>query len=98
MDGRKPKLLMDIHSMSEVNNSRSERDCQDRQQVKPLMAILTSVGQNVTDVKEGEGRNKAGTDSDKSEYAVKEVNNNNKSRVFESSSIELQNVQECEQQ
>jgi NADH-quinone oxidoreductase subunit G len=62
MDGRKPKLLMDIHSVSEVNTV----------DLNELPGPATNAtfnnnpkasGTNVTDVKEGYGRNLAGTDS-----------------------------------
>lgn len=62
MDGRNPKLLMDIHQISEVNTVDLN--------VLPGPATNATfngypeaVGTNVTDVKEGKGRNVAGTDS-----------------------------------
>jgi NADH-quinone oxidoreductase subunit G len=62
MDGRKPKLLMDIHNVSQVNTVDLN--------VLPGPATgatfngnPSSSGTNVTDVKKGEGRNIAGTDS-----------------------------------
>ncbi|HEU4633931.1 MAG TPA: hypothetical protein VFS22_08105, partial [Flavisolibacter sp.] len=62
MDGRKPKLLMDIHSVSEVNtvdlNKISGPATGATFNGNPL-----STGNNPTDVKEGKGRNLAGTDS-----------------------------------
>lgn len=60
--GRKPKLLMDIHSVSEVNlvdlNEISGPATNATFNGDP-----TSSGKNVTDVKKGVGRNIAGTDS-----------------------------------
>jgi NADH-quinone oxidoreductase subunit G len=62
MDGRKPKLLFDIHSVSEVNTV-------DLNELPGPATSATfnsnpkSSGTNVTDVKEGYGRNLAGTDS-----------------------------------
>lgn len=62
MNGRQPKLLMDIHSISKVNTV----------DLNTLPGPATSatfnghpesVGKNVTDVQEGKGRNLAGTDS-----------------------------------
>jgi NADH-quinone oxidoreductase subunit G len=62
MSGRNPKLLMDIHTVSDVNTV----------DLNLLPGPATgatfngnpqSVGSNITDVKEGAGRNKAGTDS-----------------------------------
>jgi NADH-quinone oxidoreductase subunit G len=62
MDGRKPKLLMDIHSVSEVNtvdlNKISGPATGATFNGNPL-----ATGSNPTDVKEGKGRNLAGTDS-----------------------------------
>jgi NADH-quinone oxidoreductase subunit G len=62
MDGRKPKLLMDIHDVSEVNqvdlNELAGPATHATFNGEPL-----STGVNVTDVKEGVGRNIAGTDS-----------------------------------
>ena len=62
MDGRKPKLLMDIKEVTDVNQVDLD--------VLPGPATSAtfngnpkSVGKNVTDVKEGLGRNIAGTDS-----------------------------------
>jgi NADH-quinone oxidoreductase subunit G len=60
--GRKPKLLMDIHSVSEVNRV-------DLNEIPGPATGATfdtnskSSGTNVTDVKEGKGRNVFGTDS-----------------------------------
>lgn len=62
MDGRKPKLLMDIHNVSEVNTV-------DLNEIEGPATNATfngspgASGVNVTDVKEGTGRNMAGTDS-----------------------------------
>jgi NADH-quinone oxidoreductase subunit G len=62
MHGRKPKLLMDIHQVSEVNNV-------DLNEIKGPATSRTfngdphASGTNVTDVKVGEGRNMQGTDS-----------------------------------
>ena len=62
MDGRAPKLLLDIREVTNVNQVDLD--------VLPGPATNatfngnpTSVGQNVTDMKEGNGRNLAGTDS-----------------------------------
>ena len=60
--GRKPKLLMDIHSISEVN-------LVDLNEIAGPATGATfngnpkSTGTNATDVKEGQGRNLEGTDS-----------------------------------
>jgi NADH-quinone oxidoreductase subunit G len=60
--GRKPKLLMDIHTVSEVN-------LVDLNEIPGPATNATfnnnakSTGTNVTDVKEGQGRNLEGTDS-----------------------------------
>jgi NADH-quinone oxidoreductase subunit G len=62
MKGRKPKLLMDIHQVSEVNKI-------DLNEINGPATSRTfngdphSAGHNPTDVKEGTGRNLAGTDS-----------------------------------
>ncbi len=62
MDGRKPKLLMDIHAVSGVNNVN----------LNEIAGPATGAtfdgneqasGTNVTDVKSGQGRNLQGTDS-----------------------------------
>lgn len=62
MDGRRPRVLLDIHTVSDVNSVDLD--------VLPGPATNatfngnpTAVGHNVTDVKEGQGRNLAGTDS-----------------------------------
>lgn len=62
MDGRKPKLLMDIHSISQVNTV-DLNEIQGPATGRTFNGEPLSVGSNVTDVKEGRGRNKAGTDS-----------------------------------
>ena len=62
MDGRKPKLLMDIHSVSEVNKVNLN-EIQGPATGKTFNGDPHAVGTNVTDVKEGKGRNLAGTDS-----------------------------------
>lgn len=60
--GRRPKLLMDIHSISQVNTV-------DLNEIAGPATGATfngnskSTGKNVTDVKEAQGRNQAGTDS-----------------------------------
>jgi NADH-quinone oxidoreductase subunit G len=60
--GRKPKLLMDIHTISDVN-------LVDLNEIPGPATGATfdndpkSSGTNVTDVKEGQGRNVFGTDS-----------------------------------
>lgn len=62
MDGRKPKLLMDIHNVSEVNNvdlNNIDGPATDA----TFNGYPLSTGTNVTDVKVGKGRNMAGTDS-----------------------------------
>jgi NADH-quinone oxidoreductase subunit G len=62
MDGRDPKLLMDIRKVTDVNQV-------DLNELAGPATSATfngnpkSVGHNVTDVKEGKGRNLAGTDS-----------------------------------
>jgi NADH-quinone oxidoreductase subunit G len=62
MNGRDPKLLMDIHEVSEVNTV----------DLNLLPGPATNAtfngrpadsGSNITDVKEGKGRNLSGTDS-----------------------------------
>ncbi|HZH01510.1 MAG TPA: hypothetical protein VEY32_10535, partial [Flavisolibacter sp.] len=62
MDGRKPKLLMDIHSISEVNTV-DLNEIQGPATSATFNGNKNSTGINVTDVKEGQGRNVAGTDS-----------------------------------
>jgi len=62
MDGRKPKLLLDIHTISGVNNV-------DLNNIDGPATGATfngeplATGTNITDVQIGEGRNRAGTDS-----------------------------------
>lgn len=62
MDGRKPKLLLDIHSISEVNNV-DLNELPGPATSKTFNGDPLSVGHNPTDIKEGKGRNLAGTDS-----------------------------------
>jgi NADH-quinone oxidoreductase subunit G len=62
MDGRKPKLLMDIHTVSEVNKI-DLNELPGPATSKTFNGDPTSVGHNPTDVKAGKGRNLAGTDS-----------------------------------
>ncbi|MDQ3683448.1 MAG: 2Fe-2S iron-sulfur cluster-binding protein [Bacteroidota bacterium] len=62
MNGAKPKLLMDIHTVSGVNNVElSEIDGPATN--KTFHGDPHSTGINITDVKQGEGKNLAGTDS-----------------------------------
>jgi NADH-quinone oxidoreductase subunit G len=62
MDGHKPRLLLDIKEVTDVNQV-------DLNEINGPATSATfngnpkSVGVNVTDVKEGKGRNIAGTDS-----------------------------------
>ncbi|MGZ5286724.1 MAG: hypothetical protein ACXWB9_06050, partial [Flavisolibacter sp.] len=62
MEGRKPKLLMDIHSISKVNtvdlNELPGPATGNTFNGDPLAS-----GTNITDVKKGYSRNQAGTDS-----------------------------------
>ncbi len=60
--GRKPNLLMDIHSVSEVNNV-DLNEINGPATNATFNGHPTVSGVNVTDVKEGKGRNLAGTDS-----------------------------------
>lgn len=62
MNGRKPKLLMDIHQVSEVNNV-DLNEIQGPATNKTFSGDPHAFGTNVTDVKVGEGRNMQGTDS-----------------------------------
>ena len=62
LEGRKPKLLMDIHTVSEVNNV-DLNELPGPATGKTFNGDPTSFGHNPTDVKEGKGRNLAGTDS-----------------------------------
>jgi NADH-quinone oxidoreductase subunit G len=62
MDGRAPKLLLDIRNVTEVN--QVDLDVLEGPATNATFnGNPTSVGHNVTDVKEGKGRNLAGTDS-----------------------------------
>jgi NADH-quinone oxidoreductase subunit G len=60
--GRKPKLLMDIHSVSEVNLV-DLNEIPGPATNATFNGDPTASGKNVTDVKKGVGRNMAGTDS-----------------------------------
>jgi len=60
--GRKPKLMMDIHAVSEVNKV-DLNEIQGPATGKTFNGDPHAQGLNVTDVKEGVGRNLAGTDS-----------------------------------
>jgi NADH-quinone oxidoreductase subunit G len=62
MHGRKPKLLMDIHEVSEVNKV-DLNDIPGPATSKTFNGDPNATGHNPTDVKEGKGRNLAGTDS-----------------------------------
>ncbi len=62
MNGRKPKLLMDIHQVSEVNNV-DLNEIQGPATNRTFNGDAYASGTNVTDVKVGEGRNMEGTDS-----------------------------------
>jgi NADH-quinone oxidoreductase subunit G len=62
MKGRDPKLLMDIHSVSKVNTV-DLNEINGPATSKTFNGDSKSVGHNPTDVKEGKGRNLAGTDS-----------------------------------
>jgi NADH-quinone oxidoreductase subunit G len=62
MEGRKPKLLMDIHKVSEVNNVNLN-EIQGPATGATFNGNAHSTGTNVTDVKVGQGRNLKGTDS-----------------------------------
>jgi NADH-quinone oxidoreductase subunit G len=62
MSGHKPKLLMDIHSVSEVNLV-DLNELQGPATNQTFNGNAAAVGHNPTDVKEGKGRNIAGTDS-----------------------------------
>ncbi len=62
MNGRKPKLLMDIHQVSEVNNV-DLNEINGPATGKTFSGDPHAFGTNVTDVKVGEGRNMQGTDS-----------------------------------
>ena len=60
--GRTPKLLMDIHSISQVNTV-DLNEIAGPATGKTFNGDAHAVGQNPTDVKQGKGRNLAGTDS-----------------------------------
>jgi NADH-quinone oxidoreductase subunit G len=62
MDGSKPKLLMDIQQVSDVNQVELS-EIQGPATIKTFNGVPHSTGHNVTDVKVGEGRNLEGTDS-----------------------------------
>ena len=62
MDGRKPKLLMDIHAVSGVNNVNLN-EINGPATGATFNGNEHSSGTNVTDVKTGAGRNLEGTDS-----------------------------------
>ncbi|MFN2457775.1 MAG: 2Fe-2S iron-sulfur cluster-binding protein [Chitinophagaceae bacterium] len=62
MDGAKPKLLMDIHQVSEINNVELS-EIQGPATNQTFNGHPDSSGVNVTDVKQGQGRNLQGTDS-----------------------------------
>ena len=62
MDGRKPKLLLDIHTVSEVNKVELS-EIQGPASSKTFDENPLAVGNNPTDVKLGKGRNLKGTDS-----------------------------------
>jgi len=60
--GRKPKLLLDIHTVSEVNKI-DLNELPGPATYNTFNGDPSSVGHNPTDIKEGKGRNLAGTDS-----------------------------------
>ncbi|MEJ7912871.1 MAG: 2Fe-2S iron-sulfur cluster-binding protein [Chitinophagaceae bacterium] len=62
MDGRKPKLLMDIHAVSGINNVNLN-EINGPATGATFNGDKLSSGTNVTDVKTGAGRNLEGTDS-----------------------------------
>lgn len=62
MDGRKPKLLLDIHSVSEVNTVELS-EIQGPASSKTFDEDPHAMGNNPTDVRAGKGRNLKGTDS-----------------------------------
>ena len=62
MDGRKPNLLMDIHSVSEVNTVELS-EIQGPASSKTFDEDPHASGNNPTDVRAGRGRNLEGTDS-----------------------------------
>jgi len=62
MKGRKPKLMMDIHTVSEINNVELS-EINGPATGKTFDEDPHAMGYNVTDVKIGVGRNAQGTDS-----------------------------------
>ncbi|HEY0067420.1 MAG TPA: hypothetical protein VGB46_08655, partial [Flavisolibacter sp.] len=62
MGGRDPKLLMDIHSVSKVNTV-DLNELPGPATGATFNGNPSATGTNVTDVKTGQGRNIAGTDS-----------------------------------
>ena len=62
MGGRKPKLLMDIHEVSEVNKVELS-EINGPATGKTFNGDPHDAGTNVTDIKKGLGRNMEGTDS-----------------------------------
>jgi NADH-quinone oxidoreductase subunit G len=62
MNGRDPKLLMDIHSISQVNTV-DLNEIQGPATGKTFSGDPHAVGHNPTDVKAGKGRNLEGTDT-----------------------------------
>ena len=62
MGGSKPKLMMDIHAVSEVNTVELS-EIQGPASNKTFNEDPHAVGHNPTDVKVGKGRNLKGTDS-----------------------------------
>ncbi len=62
MDGRKPKLLMDIHSISQVNKV-DLNEIPGPATNETFNGNPKASGNNATDIKNGQGRNMAGTDS-----------------------------------
>ncbi|MBD0377382.1 MAG: Fe-S-binding domain-containing protein, partial [Flavisolibacter sp.] len=62
MDGRKPKLLLDIHTISDVNTV-DLNEIPGPATSKTFNGDPHATGVNVTDMKQGKGRNLAGTDS-----------------------------------
>jgi NADH-quinone oxidoreductase subunit G len=62
MHGRKPKLLMDIHTISDVNTV-DLNEIQGPATSQTFNGNQKAVGHNPTDVKAGKGANPKGTDS-----------------------------------
>jgi NADH-quinone oxidoreductase subunit G len=62
MGGRDPRLLLDIRDVTGVNQV-DLNEINGPATSATFNGNPTSVGVNVTDVKEGKGRNQAGTDS-----------------------------------